>query len=296
MEDVMEDVIEAPVVSIVIVNYKAYDELLDCLASLEGDAASGRVEIVVVDNGSTARVEDVKRRFGGVAVEANRANPGFAAGVNQGARRARGRYLLLLNPDAVLRSGAVDALAAYLAGHPDVAIAGARVLDVNGALQRSARGFPDLLTGLFGRTSLLTRLWPGNRFTRKNLVADETTNEPMAVDWVAGSCMMIRSDVFAALGGMDDRFFLYWEDADFCLRAKRAGWRCAYVPAAVAVHQVGRSSRHASTRSTVAFHRSAFRYYRKHGHPLGMPIAGLALTSRAALRIAAAWLARARAR
>jgi hypothetical protein len=122
----------------------------------------------------------------------------------------------------------------------------------------------DLTTGLGGRMSWLTRVAPDNWLSRRNLEWSRAT-EAIDVDWVSGACMMIRRLAFDAVGGMDDRFFLYWEDADLCRRLKTAGFRTMYVPFVSAVHEGSRASRHAAARSLVAFHRSAFRYYWKHG-------------------------------
>ena len=111
---------------------------------------------------------------------------------------------------------------------------------------------------------------PHNPFSRRNLPArdaDEIT--PVDVDWVSGACMLVRRDAFAAVGGMDEGFFLYWEDADFCRRLQQAGWRTAYVPQAAAMHIGGRSSRHAADASLEAFHRSAYRLYNKHASAPG---------------------------
>ncbi len=191
-------------------------------------------------------------------------NPGFSAGINAGARLARGRHLLILNPDTRMQPGAVDAMAAYLDAHPDTAVVGARVEDPGGTVQRSARRFPTMLTGLAGRSSLVTRLWPGNPLSRHDTLADATTTAPREVDWVAGSCMAVSADAFRRVGGMDEQFFLYWEDADLGKRLKEAGWKTVYLPSAVVVHGVGRSRRHARALSVRAFHRSAYLYFRKH--------------------------------
>jgi GT2 family glycosyltransferase len=142
-------------------------------------------------------------------------------------------------------------------------VAGALVREPDGSVQMNARTFPDLWTVLGGRTSWLTRVAPSNPLSRRNLVA--ATGGTVVVDWVAGACMMIRREVFAALNGFDEGFFLYWEDADFCRRALGAGWRTIYDPSVEVTHASARASRHAPVRALAAFHRSVFRYYWKHG-------------------------------
>jgi GT2 family glycosyltransferase len=255
---------EACAVSVLIVNYKSYGELDTCLTSLRLGLFSDR-EVILIDHASSAPdLARLRQKFPQVRTAAINGNPGFSAGVNAAARLARGRHLLILNPDTQLDPGAIDAMVEYLDAHPDTAVVGARVEDPDGTLQRSARRFPTMLTGLTGRTSLFTRMWPGNPLSRRDLLADATTATPREVDWVAGSCMAVKADAFRTVGGMDEQFFLYWEDADLCKRLKEAGWRTVYIPSAVVVHGVGRSRRHARALSVRAFHRSAYLYFAKH--------------------------------
>ena len=135
----------------------------------------------------------------------------------------------------------------------------ARLLGADGAVQLTARRFPDWTTAFGGRTSWLTRVAPDNPLSRRNLLGESGVTEAIVVDWVAGAFVLMRREVFAALGGLDQRFFLYWEDADLCRRAADAGWQTMYEPRAEAVHLAARSSRHAPVQSLVAFHRSVFR-------------------------------------
>jgi hypothetical protein len=274
----------APAISVVIVNYRTYAELDECLGSLLPASAADR-EVVVVDHSSSPReLERVSAKYRQVRTAPTQANPGFSAGINAGARLARGRHLLILNPDTRMQPGAVDAMAAYLDAHPDTAVVGARVEDPGGTVQRSGRRFPTMLTGLAGRSSLVTRLWPGNPLSRRDTLADATTTAPREVDWVAGSCMAVSAEAFRRVGGMDERFFLYWEDADLCKRLKEVGWKTVYLPAAVVVHGVGRSRRHARALSARAFHRSAYLYFRKHRagrfRAISLPLARAALFGR----------------
>jgi hypothetical protein len=286
----------APAISVVIVNYKTYDELEECLPSLL-TAATPEHEVIVVDHSSSAPdLERLTAKFPWVQTAATQENPGFSAGVNTGARLARGRHLLILNPDTRLQTGAIDAMVGYLDSHADTAVVGARVEDPGGTVQRSARRFPTLLTGLAGRSSLVTRVWPGNPLSKRDVLADATTTTPRRVDWVAGSCMTVKADAFRAVGGMDEQFFLYWEDADLCKRLQEAGWRTVYLPSAVVVHGVGRSRRHARALSVRAFHRSAFHYFAKHRAGrfrfLSLPIAGAVLFGRMAVLLVAQGLTR----
>jgi N-acetylglucosaminyl-diphospho-decaprenol L-rhamnosyltransferase len=279
----------APAVSVVIVNYKTYTELDECLESLLPAPARDREVIVVDHSSSTPELERLSAKFTEVRTAPTQDNPGFSAGINAGARLARGRHLLILNPDTRMRPGAVDAMAAYLDAHPDAAVVGARVEDPGGTVQRSARRFPTMLTGLAGRSSLVTRLWPDNPLSRHDTLADATTTTPREVDWVAGSCMAVSADAFRRVGGMDEQFFLFWEDADLCKRLKEVGRRTIYLPSAVVVHGVGRSRRHAGALSVRAFHRSAYLYFRKHRagrfRAISLPLVRTALFGRMSLML-----------
>jgi GT2 family glycosyltransferase len=272
--------------SILIVNYRAYDELDRCLASI--DRHEPAAEVIVVDHDADdARARAVGAAHPRVRWVARRENPGFGAGVNHAARHAKGSMFVLVNPDVELREPILAALADAFARHADVGIVGGRVLNADGSLQPSARRFPDWTTAFGGRTSLLTRVLPGNPLTRRNLDPTAPGEGVRAVDWVTGAFMAMRREVFDRLGGFDEGFFLYWEDADFCRRAKDAGWRTLYDPAVAVVHAAARSSAHAPVRSLVAFHRSVFRYYWKHGGVVARacsPVVILGLILRLAIR------------
>jgi GT2 family glycosyltransferase len=277
-----------PSISALIVGYHAYDELRACLASLERYEPDA--QIVVVDH-------DCDRDAGERLVNAHprlvylprRENPGFAAGINQAATHASGSLFLIMNPDVQLRAQTVRSLRTWFDRRDDLGIVGGRVREGDGSIQPSARRFPDLSTAFGGRTSWLTRVAPGNPLTRRNLSASATeTAQASEVDWVTGACMMVRADVFRQLGGFDERFFMYWEDSDLCLRARQAGWKTLYEPAAEVVHLTGRSSRHAPFRTLVAFHVSAFRHYWKHGSFLARvlsPVVAAGLMGRLVMRL-----------
>jgi GT2 family glycosyltransferase len=263
--------------SVVIVNYLAYEPIANCLDSLAPYAAPA--DVVVVDHQSQApSLDALAARFPWTRFISSTANPGFAAGVNRGVRETRGEFVLLLNPDCIVDSDPRP-LASWLAAHPKAAVCGAVVRETDGSIQASARGFPGIATGLAGRTTWLTRIWPDNPWTTRNLVRG-VPDCPIEVDWVSGACMMVRREAFDAVGGMDEQFFMYWEDADLCRRLKEAGWGTFYHPAVTITHLTGQSSQHAREMSLAAFHDSAYRYYRKHGNPLLAPLAFAALRTR----------------
>lgn len=252
-----------PRATILIVGYRAYDELERCLASVarfEPDTP-----VVLVDHAADAdRGRRLAERYPNVTYVPDTGNPGFAAGVNAAARHAAPlSHLLVLNPDCVLTGAVTNELLTALDALTGAGIVGGVLHEASGRLQQSARRFPDITTAIAGRTAWLSRRLPGNPLSRRNLAARPVA--PMSVDWVTGAFALIRRETFDALGGFDTGFFLYWEDADFCRRARDAGWTTWYVPTAVVVHGTACSSRFMPVRSLWAFHRSAWRYYWKHG-------------------------------
>ena len=270
-------------VDVVIVNYRSYDELRRCLASLE--ASRGAIgQITVIDHESNLEEAGrISASFGWTHIVERSTNEGFATGVNLGARRTRAPFIMLLNPDCVVESDAVTQLLAYAQTRPDAAIFGPRILNTNGTVQGSARRFPGVSTAVAGRSSWLTKRFPNNPLSRHNLPALDRRETPLNVDWVSGACMLVRRTAFDQVEGMDERFFLYWEDADLCKRIGEKGWRTVYFPGATVVHAGGRSSIHVYRESLAAFHRSAFFLFRKHARwPARMftPVVYLALEMR----------------
>ena len=263
-----------PQLAVIIVNFNAGDHLRDCLESVRADLADEHWTAVVVDNasndGSADRVAAWSPRL---TIISNDINRGFGAAVNQGARKQDAPLIWILNPDCRVEPGAFRALESALAAHPDAAIAASQLLNEDGTTQESARGEPSAATGLFGRHGLLTRFLPQSKAARRNLraadlVASASAAEPYpAIDWAMGASLLIRRELFERVGGFDERFFLYWEDADLCRRLRDLGYTIRYVPAARVVHVGGRSARTARRLAVHAFHRSAYLYYATHVAP-----------------------------
>ena len=167
-------------------------------------------------------------------------------------------------------AGAFAALRSEMATSDQCAITGPRILDPDGSVQGNARGDPDMFTGLFGRTTLLRRALPGLAISRRNVISDAAVLKGKAsvkVDWLSGACMLARRDALHAVHGFDERYFLYWEDADLCRRLREQQFVVRYVPGATAVHRVGQSSRSARAAAIQAFHESAYLYYATHVAP-----------------------------
>jgi GT2 family glycosyltransferase len=283
--------------SILLVTYRTYPELQACLRMLEEVVDPALDEVIVVDHApDVAALHDLRSRFPLVRVLEHPENRGFGAGMNVAAQVARGDALLLMNPDTIAAPGLVDTLVNWLASHPQVAIVGPLVRSRDGRIEASARRFPGWSTVIGGRRSWLTRLWPGNPAARRNLLTGSAVAAPIEVDWVSGACLMIRRDAYAALGGFDEGFFMYWEDADLCRRAQAREWRVTYHPGASVTHLGARASMQRSRESVIAFHQSVYRYYLKHGgraRRLLAPVVYAALQVRLGLTLAGRALRRA---
>ena len=276
--------------STVIVHYRSLDALMSGLATLP-DACPGLAsEAVVVDNDPREGARAALAQwFPKVRIIENAENVGYARAVNQGLAATSGEFVLIMNPDCALRAGAVRRLADYLRAHPRAGIAAPRILNPDGSLEYSARSFPDHFTFLFNRYSLLTRLFPGNRWSRRYLLSDWDHATVRDVDWASGACLLARREAIEKVGGMDEAFFMFNEDVDWCRRMTLAGWRVAYVPDAVCVHRIGASRRRTASRVILERHRGMIHYFHKH-HPIAPPLSWLAdalILTRAWLMIAA---------
>lgn len=236
---------------IVIVNYRSAELAVDCLASLELEVRTHPgAHVTVVENASGWDQVDflhseIERRDwrGWVTLITADRNGGFAAGNNVAIRWAMSwpqppALFWLLNPDTIVRPGALSALSTYLRNHPEVGLAGSRLEHPDSTPQFSSFRFPSVLGELEGGL----RFGPASRVLNKSAMLRPIAEAPELVDWIAGASMMIRSDVFDQVGLLDEQFFMYFEEVDFCRRAQSQGWACWYVPESRVVHLVGKSS------------------------------------------------------
>jgi GT2 family glycosyltransferase/glycosyltransferase involved in cell wall biosynthesis len=253
------------VIDIVIVNYNSTDFLIKCLESVCAALGTIPATLRVQDNASTDGVERIIEQFPAVILTRNDRNLGFGAAVNQALQQSSSQYVILLNPDSYVLKDFFHNIIEFMEMNPRIAIAGPRILDSDGSVQGSARSFPTALTSLFGRSSLLSRMFPNNPITSANLLTSRCDGvNPMEVDWVSGACMIVRRKAIAEVGVFDERFFMYWEDADWCQRMRDAGWKVVYFPRASVVHYVGGSSNQIVLKSQIAFHKSAYLLFEKH--------------------------------
>ena len=242
-----------PRLSIVIVTYNSAAHIDECLRSLVAPAPVVDHEIVVVDNASTDNtVASVRARWSGVRVIDAGANLGFAAANNLGIRHSSAPLILLLNPDTVVPAGAIDALVAVIERRSDVGVAGPKLIDVNGRAELSWGKMLSPWAEL--RQQVVTR-W-----------AEALTRRERQVDWVSGACMLVRREAAEAAGLMDERYFMYAEDVDFCAAVRSHGWNVLFTPVAEVKHLRGQSRATASSATERAYRESQIAFYEKH-HP-----------------------------
>ncbi len=255
--------------TIVIVSWNVRDLLCRCLGSLfdvqrsvNGDEL--RTEVIVVDNASTdGSPEMIRARFSGVRLVVNRENRGFTAANNQGLALAQGRYLLLLNPDTEVLGDALETMVRYVDAHPEVGVLGPQLRYPDGSLQLSRRRFPTFATALVEST-VVQEWWRDNPILRRYYVADIPDDVLQPVDWLVGACLLVRREVYEQVGGLDEGFFMYSEELDWCRRIKATGWEVVYLPTAVVVHHEGKSSEQVVPARHIHFQSSKVRYFRKH--------------------------------
>jgi GT2 family glycosyltransferase len=248
--------------SIIIVNWNTKEYLLPCLKSIFKGGQGTGWEVIVVDNGTRdGSREEVKKAFPLVHLIENERNLGFAKAANQGLQKASGRYVLLLNPDTQVKNGAIERLVSFIGAHSDVGVAGAQLLNADGTKQNSIANFPSLGTELLNK-SLLRWLFP-KKFPGK----ERNYSEPIEVDSVIGACMMVRRDALDQFGLLDEDYFLFLEETDWCYRMKKAGWKIYHVPQAEVYHFQGKSAETVKKRARIEFYRSRYHFFKKNrGH------------------------------
>jgi GT2 family glycosyltransferase len=252
-------------IDIVIVNYKSTDYLLKCLKSVYDSIKDIPVRVFVYDNDSKNGVDRVTNVFPNVNLTKNNSNIGFSRGVNKCIKQGTAPYVLMLNPDTIIKDGFFESILQYIENNSDIGIVGPKILNFDGSLQGSARAFPTPRMAFFGRNSLLTKWFPNNRISRKSILSTKSDGiTPMFVDWLSGACMLIRRKAIDDVGLFDEQFFIYWEDVDLCKRMWDNGWEVAYFPKASIVHHVGGSSKNRPLRSIIEFHKSSYKIIRKY--------------------------------
>jgi GT2 family glycosyltransferase len=265
--DVLTGASAAPVVvSVIIVNWNARDYLLQCLASLSSEVCRDPMEVIVVDNDSSdGSPEAVENQFPHVRLIRSGANLGFARANNLGVAHSRGRYLAFVNSDVKVLKDCLTTLVDYCDQHPDVGMAGPRIIGGDGKLQRSCRGFPTVWN-MFCRAMALDAMFPRVKICSGYAMKYWPQENLRPVDILTGCFWLVRREALNQVGMLDESFFMYGEDMDWCKRFWNGGWKLMFVPSAEAIHYGGASSSNAPVRFYIERQRADLQYWTKHHH------------------------------
>jgi GT2 family glycosyltransferase len=258
--------------SVVIVNMNSSSFLGPCLSSIRETKGSLEIEVILIDNGSTDdSIEVARRGWPGIMLLEQGRNIGYVPANNLGLKFASAPYVMLLNNDTVVQENCLQQLVQFLDQAGEAGVVSPAILNPDGTDQGTAKRFPTIANGLFGRRSVLTRIFPRNRWTRRYLVGrHHHGDEPFEVEYVSSACLVARTDLLKRLGGMDEAFQLYWVDAVLCSRVLSIGYKVFCVPRAKLIHYEGHGGSTKTfrqrCRSTIAFHRDAYLAFTKVHH------------------------------
>lgn len=251
-------------VSIIIVNWNTKDLLAQCLRAVQDTVKKVTYDIYVVDNNSSDGSQPmVQQDFPGIKLIANTENVGFASANNQAMRVCEGRYILLLNSDAFVKDNTIDTMVAFMDSHPDAGMAGCKLLYGDGRLQASCARFPTLLTEVFIAFGL-DKIFAKTKFFGSYMMTDWDYGDTRPVDVIMGAFMLARADVVQKVGLMDESFFMYSEEVDWCYRFKAAGWKIYFTPDAEAIHLWGGSSQKVKVETLIRLYKARTQFFRKH--------------------------------
>jgi len=250
--------------SIIIVNYNVEHHLRRCLQSIYRSTRGISFEVTVVDNNSTdGSVDMVKNEFPEVKLIENCQNLGFAKATNQGLRGNKGRYILLLNPDTIVLPDALDKMIEFMEANSQAGALGCKLLYPDGSLQRSCRSFPTLITAFFENTGL-EKLFLRNRIIGRHRIGHWDYNDIREVDQPMGSALMVRRETITQVGLMDEQFYIYYEDVDWCFRIKKRGWKIYFIPEAEIIHYGGQSAWPNMSKMRIEGYKSRHKFFKKH--------------------------------
>jgi N-acetylglucosaminyl-diphospho-decaprenol L-rhamnosyltransferase len=269
--------------SVVIVTYFSRPHIAECLQALDRARGDLSMEVLVVDNASAdGTLDEVRAKAPWVRIIETGDNLGYAKAVNRGILESSGEFVLVLNPDCNVGEDSLRALHAWMREHPRCGVAGPLIRNPDGTLEMSARSFPGPGAFFFNRYSLPTLLWPGNPWSRRYLLSDWDHASPRGVDWVCGACMYVRRAAIAQVGGMDEAYFMFNEDVDWCHAMRDAGWSVDFVSDARVMHAIGASRKRVAEKVIIERHRGMIHYYRKYHRP--NPLVNAVVTTMVGLR------------
>ncbi len=260
---------------IIIVNFRAYSVLKGAISSLiKHELTQNTInQIIIIDNQydpeKLGHLRQIEAQFPFCRVIAQEKNLGFSRAVNIGLSQCifygASPFIMLLNPDCIIKRPFLKDAGGLFLSHHDIAVIGPLITDEDGGAQRSARWHPCFTTALFGRSGILSRLFPNSILARRDMLVNFDRDKISYVDWVSGACMLIRREAIGEVGCLDERFFVYWEDCDWCRRFRERGWKVAYAPfLGPVMHKAGATSKKHPVFSQYHFHKSAFLLYEKY--------------------------------
>jgi GT2 family glycosyltransferase len=250
-------------VSIIIVNWNTQAILKDCLKSVYGQTKDISFEVVVVDNASfDGSIQMVKSEFPQITLIENNDNRGFAKANNQGMQIAKGRYVLLLNSDTIILDGAIQRTLTFADQHPEAAVVGCKVLNPDKSLQPTCFMVPSLLN-LFLSSTYLYKLFPRSRFFGREQMTWWDRDDVREVEVVTGCFMLVRKEAMEQVGMMDESYFMYAEETDWCYRFRKAGWKLLFTPDAQIIHLGGQSSKIVKVKMSIELRKSILYFIRK---------------------------------
>jgi len=245
--------------SIIIVNWNTRQDTLNCLASIWAEPPHCPFEVLVIDNASSdGSSEAIALEFPQVRLQVSSENLGFARANNQAALSAQGEFWLLLNPDTIVRPGAIDTLVGHLTSHAQAAAVGPRLLSPDGSIQRSIERLPTLFNESW-RLLHLDRVLPISQYPQSTFA----TRQPHRVEVLSGACLLLRRDAIAEVGLFDEEYFMYSEEIDLCDRLAKRGWELWWIPEAEVLHLGGQSTRQVADQMFVELHRNKIKFFRK---------------------------------
>lgn len=255
-----------PRLSIIYVYYNCPQEILNSINSIKSASGNLSTEIIIVDNASSLPLPDEVKLFKKVKFIINKENKGYGAGLNQGEKIAKGKYLLLVNPDTVFLKNSIKKMVEKMESDRSIGVLGPALLDSNHKIQIVGTGMPFLPQALFAFT-FLNKLFPKNKISQEYFLPDFDRKKEKEIPVICGACMMIKKSLFATVGGFDERFFLYFEESDFCYRVKKTGHKVLYFPSAKIIHFIGRST-HDKVFIRKTFEESRLKFFKKYHHPM----------------------------
>lgn len=255
--------------SIVIVNWNVRKDILNCISSIFANPPVNSFETIVIDNASRdGSTQEIKKQFPKVTCVHNDQNYGFAGANNQGIKLAKGEYLLFLNPDTIMHSGALDYLITFMDENKEVGACGPKLLNDDGSTQRSVRKFPSYRGALY-RFTFLKYFKIFKNIYRNWMMKDFDYESLIDVDQLMGAALLVRKSIIDKIGGFDECFFMYYEEVDLCYRIKHNGWRIVFLPQACVTHLGGRSSQQIPVEKRIMMLKSMLKYFRKN-HGVGI--------------------------